>query len=71
MNQKDLDDAEEYQADCRKKLEDLLASAQSSNHEWNAWELEFIESVCEKLDDIYINLSTKQIDKVWDLWEKL
>lgn len=40
---------------------------------WNAWEMEFIESMGEKIDGnwISIHLTPKQIEKVESLFEKL
>lgn len=61
-----------YQDELRKKLEDLRSTLSLSNCIWNAWELEFIESVCDKLDRAGdINVTPKQLDKIFDLWEKL
>ena len=60
-----------YEDDLREKLEDLKSTLTVSNHNWNAWELEFIENITEKLDCATISVTAKQLDKIWDLWEKI
>lgn len=62
---------ENWQKEVRNKLEDLRSTLSVSNNKWNAWELEFIENVCEKLEHDIIQISIKQYEKVWDLWEKI
>lgn len=62
---------ENWQKEVRGKLEDLQSTLSLSNHKWDAWELEFIENICEKLDWAYINVTAKQYEKIWDLWEKI
>lgn len=49
-------------------IETLLSTLSVSNSPWNAWELEFIESLENKE---YKDLSPKQRDIVEKLWEKL
>lgn len=60
-----------WQKEVRSKIEDLQSTLSLSNNKWNAWELEFIENICEKLNQDIINVSPKQYEKVWDLWEKI
>jgi hypothetical protein len=55
----------------RQKLEDLEATLSASNNSWNPWELEFIENICEKLSQKNITMSSKQYEKVNDLWERI
>jgi hypothetical protein len=56
----------------RTKIEDLVASASASNHPWDAWALEFIESMESKLNILGdVQVSPKQKEKILDLWEKL
>lgn len=54
----------------RYKIEDLVESLEDSNISWNAWQIEFIESMGEKLEFSELKLSQKQKDKLLDLWEK-
>jgi hypothetical protein len=60
-----------WQKEVRSKLEDLESTLSLSNNKWNAWELEFIEDICGKLNQDIINVSPKQYEKVWDLWERI
>lgn len=60
-----------WQKEVRQKIEDLSSTLSLSNNKWGPWELEFIESVSEKLDQDIINVSPKQYEKIWDLWEKI
>lgn len=62
-----------WQKEVRGKLEDLQATLSISNIYlfWNPWEVEFIENVCEKLEQEVINVSPKQYDKICDLWERI
>lgn len=62
---------EQYQKDLRRKLNDLSESLSLSNNGWNAWELEFIEDISLKLQESTIHVTPKQLDKIWDLWEKI
>lgn len=49
-------------------IEDLISTLNISNSPWNAWELEFIDSI----KDVGIKcLSPKQVDKIEELWDKL
>jgi hypothetical protein len=49
-------------------IEDLVSTLSVSNAPWNAWELEFIESLEDKE---YKDLSVKQREVVERLWDKL
>lgn len=60
-----------WQNEVRAKLEDLQSTLSVSNSKWNAWELEFIENICEKLNQDIINISVKQYEIVWNLWERI
>lgn len=62
---------ENWQKEVRSKIEDLASTLSASNNGWNAWELQFIESVSEKLERDIINVSPKQYEKIWDLWERI
>lgn len=64
-------EADNWQKEVRSKITDLSNSLLLSNHQWSEWEFEFIESIQEKLDGHIINVSSKQYEKIWDLWEKL
>lgn len=64
-------EAKEWQREVRGKLEDLQTTLTISNNHWDAWELEFIENICEKLTLDIINVSPKQYEKIWDLWERI
>ena len=66
-----MSDEQRVQNEIRSRLEDLQSSLSISTSPWNAWELEFIENICSKIDDDPIRLSDKQYEKVCDLWEKL
>jgi hypothetical protein len=56
----------------REKVEDLKNSLTLSNgYQWSEWELQFIDSVSQKLDDIVFSLSDRQEEKVFELWEKI
>lgn len=60
------------------KLDDLLDIFNSSDlnaaEVFNTWELEFLEGMSERVDDIDIsediNLTEKQEEKINELWEK-
>lgn len=60
-----------WQQEVRAKIEDLQGTLAASNNEWNAWELEFIEDMVSKLEQDIINVSPKQYQKIWDLWERI
>jgi hypothetical protein len=49
-------------------VEELVSTLNVSNAPWNAWELEFIESIQDKE---FSDLSVKQREVVERLWEKL
>lgn len=55
----------------RERLEDLKATLSVSNNNWNAWELEFIEDICQKLSQPKITMSLKQYDLVCSLWDRI
>lgn len=61
----------QWQSAIRQKIEDLEATLSVSNAPWNAWELEFIESVAAKLEKDFIKVSPAQYQKIWDLWDKI
>lgn len=60
------------------KLDDLLdilnSSTENATDKFNTWELEFLERMSEKIDEIDIsedlNLTDKQEEKISELWEK-
>ncbi len=60
-----------WQKEVRGKISDLSSTLSCSNNGWNAWELEFIESMSEKLEQDIINVSPKQYEKIWDLWDRI
>lgn len=62
---------DKWQQHVRSRIEDLVATAKASNHKWGAWELEFIESLGEKLEHQEIKMSPKQYAKMEDLWDKI
>lgn len=62
------------QNDLREKIEDLNSTLTVRNVRWSAWELEFIESMAEKLDgpqDEIRYLTPNVKDKIVELWEKI
>lgn len=62
---------ENWQREVRGKVQDLSDSVKHKWFSWGPWELEFIESMAEKLRYDVMNVTPKQYEKVWDLWEKL
>lgn len=71
MNYFSEDNNQEWQDEVRSKIEDLSSTLSLSNNKWNAWELEFIESISEKLEQKTINVSPKQYEIIWNLWDKM
>lgn len=63
-------EAANYQAEVRAKLTDLKASLDNRFVRWNEWERSFIVSIVIKLEHDNIDISPKQYQRVWDLWEK-
>lgn len=59
-----------YQAEVRAKLTDLRSSLKDRYVRWSDWEKSFISSVVVKLYYDKIDISPKQYQRVWDLWEK-
>lgn len=66
-----MNNQEAWQDDLRKILEALEETLDISNVEWNEWEKEFIENICEKLLHKNIKVSPKQYEKIMDLWERI
>ncbi len=63
--------SEDYQNEVRGMLVDLASTVDISNHPWNAWELEFIESLSDQLDEDLIRVTNKQEKTIRDLWDRL
>lgn len=55
----------------RSMIEDLQETLSISNHRWNAWQLEFIESMAEKLECSMVIVSAKQTEKIRELWDMI
>lgn len=55
----------------KEKIQDLVLSLRASNNPWGVWEKDFIRELEKRLDSQRLNLSTKQQEKVLELWEKL
>ena len=55
---------ENWQREVRGKIEDLSSTLSASNNGWGAWELEFIDSMSEKLSQDIINVSPKQFNRI-------
>jgi hypothetical protein len=55
----------------KEKIQDLVLSIRASNNPWGDWEKDFIRDLEKKLDSGRLSLSSKQEQKVLELWEKL
>lgn len=60
-----------WEAETRRKIEDLKSSLAIVNVEWNEWERGFITDISQHLEDFKLNVTPKQNQIIWDLWEKL
>jgi len=56
--------------DLVKMLEDCVEAAKTRNHPFNAWELEFIESVSNQFE-LTGSLSKTQENKLEQIWDKI
>lgn len=63
-------EAANYEAEVRAKLIDLKNSLKDRYIRWSDWEKQFIGSVVAKLEHDKIDISPKQYQRIWDLWEK-
>jgi hypothetical protein len=55
----------------RDKIEALYNSLENNPDQWSEWETEFIESMFEKVKYDVIDLSSRQMDKLFDLYDKV
>lgn len=59
------------QKELRLQINDLKDSVKHKWVKWSAWELEFIESLVEKLGDETIELSSKQHATMLELYDRI
>lgn len=55
----------------KRKVKDLVAASGCTNVSWNAWELEFIEAMENKLEDDPSYFTKNMYEKINEMWEKI